>query len=116
MESYRWPGTVRELRNIVERLAILCDAERIEPQHLPPELRQTRPDRAFAELPRNWREFKEFKRQVREASVRDMERRFLVDALQRSGGNVTQAAENVGMQRTNFHALMRKHGLTAEDA
>ena len=40
MESYAWPGNVRELRNIVERMAILCDAERIEPRHLPAEIRQ----------------------------------------------------------------------------
>ncbi len=116
MESYRWPGNVRELKNVVERLAILCDAERVEPRHLPPELGQTRLDHTVVALPRSWEEFKELKQQVRDAAVRDLERRFLVDALQRSGGNVTQAADDIGMQRTNFHALMRKHGLTAEDA
>jgi DNA-binding NtrC family response regulator len=116
MESYRWPGNVRELKNIVERLAILCDVERVEPQHLPPELGQIRLDHTVMGLPRSWEEFKDLKQQVRDAAVRDLERRFLVDALQRSGGNVTQAAEDIGMQRTNFHALMRKYGLTAEDA
>ena len=41
MESYGWPGNVREMRNIVERIAILCDKEVIEPQHLPPEMQRT---------------------------------------------------------------------------
>ena len=41
MESYGWPGNVREMRNIIERIAILCDKEVIEPQHLPPEIQQT---------------------------------------------------------------------------
>ncbi len=116
MEDHRWPGNVRELKNVVERLAILCDAERVEPRHLPPELGQSRQDQVFFDLPRSWEEFKELKQQVREAAVRDLERRFLVEALQRSGGNVTQASDEVGMQRTNFHALMRKHELTGEDA
>ena len=41
-------------------------------------------------------------------------RRFLAEALQRNGANVSKAAEEVGMQRTNFHALMRKYGLTSD--
>jgi len=114
MESYRWPGNVRELRNIVERIAILCDADRIEPRHLPPEIRQAPKRSAVTHLPNNWEEFKQLKQQVRDAAVQELERRFLIEALERSGGNVTRAAEDVGIQRTNFHALMRKYGLTAD--
>jgi len=113
MESYRWPGNVRELRNIVERIAILCDAIRIEPRHLPGEVRQAPPPPSGpSRLPPTWDAFKELKRQVREAAVQDLECRFLVEALQRCAGNVSRAAEDVGMQRTHFHALMRKYGLT----
>ena len=115
MESYRWPGNVRELKNIVERLAILYDAERIEPQHLPPEMTDVPPAPMPSDLPRTWSEFREVKQQVRDAAVQELERRFLEEALRQSGGNVTRAAEEVGMQRTNFHALMRKYGLTAND-
>jgi len=114
MESYRWPGNVRELRNIVERIAILCDSDRIEPRHLPPEIRQGPKRSAITQLPANWEEFKQLKQQVRDAAVQELERRFLIEALERSGGNVTRAAEDVGIQRTNFHALMRKYGLTAD--
>ena len=60
--------------------------------------------------PRTWEEFKRLKRQI----VEDLERRFLVAALDRCSQNVTQAAESVGMQRTNFHALLRHHGLKPE--
>ncbi len=114
MESYRWPGNVRELRNIVERMAILCDADRIEPRHLPPEIRGCRPLAEISQLPRTWKEFRDYKQKAREAAVEDLERRFLLDALRRSGGNVSRAAEDVKMQRTNFHALMRKHGLRSD--
>jgi DNA-binding NtrC family response regulator len=110
LEKYAWPGNVRELKNIVERMAILGDDERIEAQHVPPEVRDL-PAPTTVHLPESWEEFKDFKRQVRDAAVDDLERRFLLEALQRSGGNVSRAAEAVGMQRTNFHSLMRKHGL-----
>lgn len=114
MEGYCWPGNVRELRNLVERMAILCDSGRIELQHLPVEIRKATPLLTRPLLPSDWEEFKKLKQQVRDAAVQELERRFLTNSLQRSGGNVSKAAEDVGMQRTNFHALMRKYGLTSD--
>jgi len=111
MERYRWPGNVRELRNIVERLAVLCDGNRIDLEQLPLPIRQAVPVPSSAQLPRRWDEFKKLKHQQRDALTQEMERRFLAEALARNEGNVTRAAEDVGMQRTHFHALMRKYGL-----
>ena len=115
IESYTWPGNVRELRNIVERLAILCDHEVIEPRHLPSEIRQAtlRPT-SSTPLPHNWEDFKQLKQQVRDAAVQQLERRFLVEALERCNGNVSRAAEEIGIQRTNLHALMRKYDIASE--
>ena len=114
MESYRWPGNVRELRNIVERIAILCDSDRIGLRHLPVEIRQSPPRSTLTQLPGKWEEFKALKQQVRDAAVQELECRFLTEALERYGGNVSKAAENVGMQRTSFHALLRKYGLSSD--
>ena len=114
MESYAWPGNVRELRNIVERLAILCDQNRIEPEDLPEEIRKTVLRPFVSQSPGSWEEFKRLKQQVRDAAVNQLERRFVSEALQRCQGNVSRAAEKIGIQRTNLHALMRKYGLTSE--
>ena len=114
LEGYGWPGNVRELKNIVERLAIMCDADHIEPRHLPPEIVQA-PPVVLPHLPTRWADFKEYKRQARDALLQDLDRRFLTEALQRAGGNVTRAAEAVGMLRTNLHALLRKYGLGEEE-
>jgi len=114
LESCRWPGNVRELRNIVERIAILCDSDSIELRHLPPEIRDTPAQSTVTQLPRSWEDFKRLKQEVRDAAGQELERRFLIETLQRSGGNVSKAAEDVGMQRTNFHALMRKYGLSSD--
>jgi DNA-binding NtrC family response regulator len=97
-------------------MAILCDSERIEPRHLPAEIRQAPLRGSVSQLPQNWEDFKKLKQQVRDAAVQELERRFLAEALERSGGNVSKAAEEVGIQRTNFHALMRKCGLSVDAA
>jgi DNA-binding NtrC family response regulator len=110
LEIYPWPGNVRELRNIVERLAVLYGGSRIELHHLPGELRDAKAAAPPAHVPLAWEELKRLKRQM----VDDLERRFLAAALDRCGQNITQAAEDVGMQRTNFHALLRRHGLKTE--
>jgi DNA-binding NtrC family response regulator len=115
MEGYRWPGNVRELRNIVERIAILCDNDRIEPRHLPPEIQSVSPAVAPSNLPDNWEDFKRLKQEVRDATVQNLEQRFLKEALVRSEGSVSGAARDIGMQRTHFHTLMRKYGISAKE-
>jgi len=114
MESYCWPGNVRELRNIVERMAILCDGDRIELRHLPPEIRQTPSRATVSHLPVRWEDFKKLKQQVRDAAVDDLERRYLIAALQRCQGNESRTAEEGGSQRPNLHALLRKHGISGD--
>ncbi len=115
IESYGWPGNVREMRNIIERIAILCDKVVIEPHHLPPEIQQTPALATISKVPETWEDFRLFKQQARDAAVLNLERRFLTQALRRCDGNVSKAADLVGMQRTNFHAMMRKCDLSVDD-
>lgn len=112
-ENYNWPGNVRELKNVIERISILCDSDKIGLEHLPRELKQTMLKENITEIPHNWEKFRELKQRVQEVAVRELERRFLIEALQRSEFNVTRAAEEVGMQRTNFHSLLRKYGISS---
>ena len=114
MESYSWPGNVRELKNIVERISILCDSEMIETWHLPAEIREVHAHEMATRLPQEWEEFKKLKQAARDAAGQELERRFVAEALTRCEGNVSRAAKEVGMQRTNFHALMRKYGITSD--
>jgi DNA-binding NtrC family response regulator len=89
---------------------IACDGDVIEPRHLPRTLaRQTLP--ADLQIPTTNREFLALKKRLREQAVTDLEREFVLDALQRNGWNVTRAAAEVGIQRPNFQMLMRKHGI-----
>ena len=62
-------------------------------------------------IPENIEELKESKRKVKEKVYEQVERAFILNALDKTGWNITQAASMVGMQRPNFHALMRKYGI-----
>jgi two-component system NtrC family response regulator len=66
--------------------------------------------------PRTNKELKELKKALKLKTVEKVERDFLTHALQRNDWNVTSAAKDVGMQRTNFQGLMRKHGIAARQA
>ncbi|MGO8749354.1 MAG: sigma-54-dependent transcriptional regulator [Thermoguttaceae bacterium] len=110
MEVHPWPGNVRELRNIVERLVVLYGGTQIELRHLPSEVREAKTAVSGQEVPHTWEELKRLKRQI----VDDLERRFLTAALDRCCQSVARAAESVGMQRTNFHAMLRAHGLKSD--
>jgi two-component system NtrC family response regulator len=114
LQQHDWPGNVRQLEGVVERAMIACDGDTIEPRHLPRSV-AGHAVAAGEPVPRTNREFVELKKRLREQAVNDLERDFVVEALQRHGGNVTRAAAEVGMLRPNFQSLMRKHGIRAGD-
>ncbi len=112
--SHRWPGNVRELKNVVERLVGLVDAELVRVEHLPPKIAGVVPAAPATEIgpvPETIADLKRTKRALREKLYEQVERTFTLNALDRTNWNVTRAAALVGMQRTNFHALMRKYGI-----
>ncbi|MEW5981420.1 MAG: sigma-54 dependent transcriptional regulator [Acidobacteriota bacterium] len=110
LEQYDWPGNVRQLEAVVERAVIACDADTVEPRHLPRVItRQMLP--VDVEIPKTNQEFLALKRRLREQAVADLEREFVIEALERNRWNVTHAAAEVGIQRQNFQMLMRRHGI-----
>jgi DNA-binding NtrC family response regulator len=114
MMAYSWPGNVRELKNIVRRLVATVDDELIKSEHLSAEILGHQAELAgleATETPKSTEELKRMKRRLKEAVYTKIERAFLLDALKNASWNVSQAARDVGMQRTNFHAMMRKYGL-----
>lgn len=109
---YPWPGNVRELENVIERTVVMIDDEMVRVEHL------ILPDQQGKEIlenqiPLTSDELKEIKKHVREKAVEEIERTFVLSALERHQWNVTRAAEEVGMLRPNFQAMMRKYNLRA---
>ena len=110
MMNYHWPGNVRELEHAVERLTIMVEGGEIEPIHVSAALYRTESSiRSMA--PRTSEQLKDLKKKIRESSVQEVEKLFIEDSLIRNNWNVSRAARDVDMQRSNFQALMRKYGI-----
>ncbi|MFC2113639.1 sigma-54-dependent transcriptional regulator [Bacteroidota bacterium] len=114
-ENYPWPGNIRELKNLVERLAILSDTEIIEAKHLPKEVKKVYCELAVNDFPVTWEEFKIYKQQAKDEAVMRIEKEFLITALKNAGGNVSKAARKIGMQRTNLHSLLKKYKINSNN-
>jgi DNA-binding NtrC family response regulator len=109
LQSYAWPGNIRELRNVIERGVLLCDGAEITPAHLPPKMcnavtgGEARPNSVdpAAGDPRA-----QLLRQIE-----DVERARVVEALARCGGNQTQAAEQLGISRRTLVTRLQTYDL-----
>jgi DNA-binding NtrC family response regulator len=110
MEQYDWPGNIRQLESTIERAVISCDGAVIEPHHLPMAIARAGLPAPYA-VPQNNSEFLALKKKLREQAISELEREFVLEALQRNDWNVTRAAQEVNIQRPNFQALMRKHAI-----
>ena len=112
--NYDWPGNVRELENAMHRAAILTSDNVIRQAHL---VNIIDPSQAHADLavPRTGDELKRVKKAAREKSVEEIEKQFVLEALKRNEWNVTKSAEDTGMQRPNFQALMKKYTIRVRD-
>ena len=104
-----WPGNVRELENTIHRAVILATDKVVRQAHLA-NIIEALPNRDL-DVPRTSDELKRIKKVTRERSVENIEKLFVIEALKRNAWNVTRSAEETGMQRANFQALMKKYDI-----
>ncbi|MFV1959422.1 MAG: sigma-54-dependent transcriptional regulator [Planctomycetota bacterium] len=98
-----WPGNVRQLRNLMERTAILVDGSTVGPRDLERLSRPLSETGAPMDIFRTAETFEEFK----EAA----EKLFLQQRLAENDWNVKRTAERLGMQRSNLYKKIERHGL-----
>ena len=96
-EASKWPGNARELRNAVERMAILSAEDVLTTAAVPLELRMPQRDNGARSSVQEARE--------------SAEREHVLRALEEAGWNVSSAARALGMERTNLHKRIRALGL-----
>ncbi len=102
----RWPGNVRELRNVCERMVIMS-GERITADDVPEaaSARRAPPPEGSADLSRYGA--------VPLRELRDLvERDYILKKLEEHEWNITQAAQALGVERTNLHKKIKQHGLS----
>jgi DNA-binding NtrC family response regulator len=111
--DYDWPGNVRELKNVIERgLSLMGQSSELEPSLLglePPSAPTGGPPVAWATIgPEGFREAKE-------RLISAWERDYVTQLLKKTGGNVSQAAREGGIDRVYLHRLMKKHHIGGHD-
>ncbi len=96
--SYSWPGNIRELRNMIERLCILVPSETIDTKDLP--LFELSQETGRPKDPYEAKTYQDFKDHS--------EREYLIRKLRDNGGNVSRTARELGMQRSNLYKKIEK--------
>jgi len=98
IEQHRWPGNVRELENVIKRAVILVEGPLIQPRDLGMN------EAATEEEPLNLREARD-----------GAERREVVRALARANGNLSRAADLLGVSRPTLYDLLNRFGLRKQE-
>jgi len=109
-----WPGNVRQLKNVIERLVIMADRPVLGSLDILETPRAQDYPKADS-IPETLEELKAVKKQLLKEKYGKIERAFLIKALKASNGNISQASKKVGMQRSNFASLMKRHHLSAKE-
>ena len=111
--DFDWPGNVRQLKNVVERLVIMTDLEQVNHRDIMENFPVKNNRNSNTSVPENIEELKTAKKKFLEENFSKIEKQFLKNALEAAGGNITKAAKKVNMQRSNFSTLMKKHNIKA---
>ena len=111
-QAYRWPGNVRELNNVLERALPFTDGIEITLSELPEALRgggKGAAGKSKVTMPTTPSDlpFKDAKDQL----IQAFERQYLIDLIERHGGNVSRAARAADMDRKSITRLLKKHGI-----
>jgi Nif-specific regulatory protein len=101
--AHRWPGNIRELRNLMERLAYLADGDRIDADDL-----------AFILSPASGDDWFRADQPLQEAT-RQFQIEYIERTIRRLKGNVTEAAKALGLHRSNLYRKMHQLGMQEPD-
>lgn len=94
-----WPGNVRQLMNAIQNMVVICEGDKIEPRHLPTEVRQAGGDDT-AQLP-----------DTGGMSLDQIEKKAIRDALRVTAGNREQAAKMLGIGERTLYRKLKEYGL-----
>lgn len=103
LKNYPWKGNVRELENIIERVLLLCDRGVINIEHLPEEIRSAATHVKGVTVPHGGINF--------EKLMEDMEKAYLLKALEQTNGVKTEAAKLLNLTFRSFRHKLKKYGI-----
>ncbi|WP_442505422.1 sigma-54-dependent transcriptional regulator [Novipirellula sp. SH528] len=103
---YRWPGNIRELRNVIERTITLARGTEIEVSDLPPQMQSAEEDRVDLSL---------LSEISRDEALDNADRAYLNVVLKKHNGVIASAARQAGLSRQGLNKLLKRHGIEADD-
>ncbi len=106
LRSHPWPGNIRQLENILERMMLMCEGLVLTIEDLPEEFSTILPDRLLSGEGEN----KNFKQIIRR-QTQALERDLIEKALESTSGNVTRTAEKLGLSRKGLQLKIKELGL-----
>jgi DNA-binding NtrC family response regulator len=111
--AYDWPGNVRQLKNVIERLVIMARTRLVRAMDLLDDLHLRRTWHRET-VPKTREELMAAKHRILKQTFGQLEKAFLIQALEASNGSITGAADRVGMKRSNFSSLLKKYRIPAK--
>ncbi len=116
LENYDWPGNIRELQNVVERILLVAEDGRISIEHLPREIiheavGHSRQRWESIEAPEVLVPKKAMDRSARQQQKKEQEKEQIIRALDLHGGNVSKAAAELGISRNTIYRKMKNYAI-----
>ncbi|MGA2956484.1 MAG: sigma-54 dependent transcriptional regulator [Thermodesulfobacteriota bacterium] len=105
--NYNYPGNIRELENIIERAVVLCRGDTITKQDLPLNLQESEVEESLERARKSGRNLPE--------TLEEIERHRIAQALQKSGGVQTKAAEELGISERVLRYKMKKYKISEKN-
>ena len=113
LKAYRWPGNVRQLEWAIERAVVLGETDQVELQDLPPEILEAGDEASVPLPPARAAQpgAPRFTPVIPETSWEEHEKAKIMEALQRTNGNITRAAQLLGMTFRTLQYRLEKFGI-----
>ncbi len=105
--NYDWPGNIRELENFIERIVLMAGGDTITFEDIPPEWKSAAEAYSISQTAGQKRPFKDFVK----SHMEEVERQTIIQCLDECGGNVTKAAQRLGLSRKGLQLKMIKYNL-----
>ena len=101
LTSHEWPGNIRQLKNTIRTMVVMCDQEKIDIRDIPPDIAQRRQLTGTSAAPAN----------LAGVSLNDLEKKAIMDTLAKTGGNREKAAKILGIGERTLYRKIKEYDL-----